>query len=121
MTLLRHSHICALPATRPGLAISWPNIHFTFYDPLFLTDPLTDAHALQQSTKEAAAYMRARPYGGLFVVCMDNLSGSAKEKVDAILAHAKFRQAIPLTGMAGEILPMKAPGHSVTPIRTNFV
>jgi hypothetical protein len=26
----------------------------------------------------AAADMRARPYGGLFVVCLDNLSGSAK-------------------------------------------
>jgi hypothetical protein len=55
--------------------------------------------------------MRARPYGGLFVVCLDSLSGSVKEKLAAILARAKFVQAIPMTGMAGDILPMEAPGH----------
>jgi hypothetical protein len=39
---------------------------------------LTDAHALQERVQEAAAYMRARLLGGLFVVCLDNLAGSAK-------------------------------------------
>jgi GNAT superfamily N-acetyltransferase len=97
---------------RPGLAISWPNTRFPFYNSLFLTEQLTDARVLQDRVQEAAAYMRARPHGGLFVVCLDNLSASAKENLAAILAGAKFLQAIPMTGMAGDILPMEAPGHA---------
>jgi GNAT superfamily N-acetyltransferase len=61
---------------------------------------LTDARVLQDRVQEAAAYMRARPHGGLFVVCLDNLSASAKENLAAILARARFVQAIPMTGMA---------------------
>jgi GNAT superfamily N-acetyltransferase len=98
---------------KPGLAISWPNTQFPFYNSVFLTEELTDVQVLQERVQQAAAYMRVRPYGGLFVVCLDNVSGSAKEKLAAILAQAKFVQAIPMTGMAGDILPMKAPGHSV--------
>jgi hypothetical protein len=48
----------------------------------------------------------------MFVVWLDNLSRSAKESLSPILAQAKFVQAIPMTGMAGDILPMEAPGHS---------
>jgi GNAT superfamily N-acetyltransferase len=98
-------------ADRPGLAISWPNTSFPFYNSLFLIEQLTDADVLQERVEEAAAYMRARRYGGLFVVCLDNLGGSAKENLAAILARAKFAQAIPMTGMAGDILPMESPGH----------
>jgi len=97
---------------RPGLAISWPNTHFPFYNSLFLTEPLTDTQVLQDRVQEAAAYMRARPNGGLFVLCLDNLSRSAKESLAEILARAKFVQAIPMTGMAGDILPMEAPVRS---------
>jgi GNAT superfamily N-acetyltransferase len=97
---------------RPGLAISWPNTEFPFYNSLFLTEELTDAEMLQDRVQQAARYMRARPYGGLFVVCLDNLSGSAKENLAAILSQATFVQAIPMTGMAGDILPMEVPGHS---------
>jgi GNAT superfamily N-acetyltransferase len=97
---------------RPGLAISWPNTRFPFYNALFLTEQLADAQVLQGRVQEAAAYMGARPYGGLFVVCLDKLGGSAKESLGMILARAKFVQAIPMTGMAGDILPMEAPGHS---------
>jgi hypothetical protein len=61
--------------------------------------------------QEAASHMRAGPHGGLFVVCLDNLAGSAKENLVASLPGAKFVQAIPMTGMAGDILPMEAPGH----------
>jgi hypothetical protein len=96
---------------RPGLAISWPNTGFPFYNSLFLTEQLTDARVLQDRVQEAAAYIRARPHGGLFVVCLDNLSGPAKENLAAILSKAKFLQAIPTTGMAGDILPMESPGH----------
>lgn len=96
---------------RPGLAISWPNTAFPFYNSLFLAEQLTDAHILQKRVEDAAAYMRGRPYGGLFIVCLDNLGGSAKENLAAILAQTRFAQAIPMTGMAGDILPMESPGH----------
>jgi len=55
--------------------------------------------------------MSARSHGGLFVVCLDNLAGSAKENLAATLSGAKFVQALPMTGMVGDILPMEAPGH----------
>ena len=55
--------------------------------------------------------MRARANGGLFVVCLDNVRGAAKESLPKILDQAKFVQAIPMTGMAGNILPMEASGH----------
>lgn len=97
---------------RPGLAITWPNTHFPFYNTLFLTEQIPDSHLLQDRVQEAAAYMEAHPYGGLLILCLDNLSGSAKENLDATLARSKFVQAIPMTGMAGNILPMEAPGHS---------
>jgi GNAT superfamily N-acetyltransferase len=96
---------------KAGLAITWPDTHFPFYNALFLTERLTDAQALQGRVQEAAAYMRARPNGGLFVVCLDNMNGPAKESLPTILAEAKFVQAMPMTGMAGDILPMETPGH----------
>jgi GNAT superfamily N-acetyltransferase len=96
---------------RPGLAISWPDTSFPLYNSLFLSEQLTDAQKLRALVQQAAAYMRARIPGGLFFVCLDNLSGSAKESLSPILAQAKFVQAIPMTGMAGDILPMEAPGH----------
>jgi GNAT superfamily N-acetyltransferase len=99
-------------ADRPGLAISWPNTHFPFYNALFLTEQIPDSHMLHDRVQEAAAYMEARPYGGLLILCLDNLYGSAKENLDATLDRSKFVQAIPMTGMAGNILPMEAPGHS---------
>ena len=43
--------------------------------------------------------------------CLDNVGGAARESLPTILAQAKFMQAIPMTGMAGDILPMAAPGH----------
>jgi GNAT superfamily N-acetyltransferase len=96
---------------RPGLAISWPATQFPFYNAVFLSEHMTDAHVLKNRVQEAAAYMRARSNGGLFVVCLDNLAGAAKEDLDTILIQAKFIQAIPMTGMAGDILPMEAPAH----------
>jgi GNAT superfamily N-acetyltransferase len=94
-----------------GVAISWPNTSFPFYNCLLLTEQLTDARVLQSRVQEAAAYMRSRPTGGLFVVCLDNLSGSAKENMASVLAEAKMTPSIPMTGMAGDILPLKATGH----------
>jgi GNAT superfamily N-acetyltransferase len=97
---------------RPGLAITWPDIPFLFYNALFLTEQLTGRETLQSRVQEAAAYMRVRSNGGLFVVCLDNLHGAAKESLPAILDQKNFvLPAIPLTGMAGDILPIDAPGH----------
>ena len=50
---------------RPGLAISWPDTHFPFYNALFLTEQVTDAEILQDRVQEAAAYVRARLYRGI--------------------------------------------------------
>jgi ribosomal protein S18 acetylase RimI-like enzyme len=97
---------------KPGLAITWPDIPFLFYNALFLTEQLTDSETLQNRVQEAAAYMRGYSNGGLFVVCLDNLFGAAKESLPAILDKTNFVvPALPLTGMEGDILPMDAPGH----------
>jgi len=96
---------------QPGLAISWPATRFPFYNAVFLSEHLADAKVLRNRVQKAAAYMRARPSRGLFIVCLDNVSGDAKDSLASILAQSEFVQAIPMTGMAGDILPMEAPGH----------
>ena len=97
---------------RPGLAITWPDIPFLFYNALFLTEQLTDIETLQSRVQEAADYMRGRSNGGLFIVCLDNLHGAAKESLPTILDQTNFvLPALLLTGMTGDILPMEAPGH----------
>jgi GNAT superfamily N-acetyltransferase len=96
---------------RPGLAVTWPDTPFPFYNAVFLTESLTDAQILQARMQQAAGYIRARSNGGLFVVCLDNLHGTAKESWPQILAETNFAAAIPMTGMAGDILPLEAPGH----------
>jgi hypothetical protein len=53
---------------RPGLAITWPDTHFPFYNALFLTEKLTDAQVLQDRVQQAGAYMGAHRNSGLFVV-----------------------------------------------------
>jgi GNAT superfamily N-acetyltransferase len=97
--------------TAPGLAISWPNTRFPFYNAVFLTEPMTDAHVLQDAVQDAAAYVRTRDAAGLFVVCLDSLGGAARERLPLMLAQARFVPAFPMTGMAGDILPMDAPAH----------
>jgi GNAT superfamily N-acetyltransferase len=98
-------------ADRPGLAISWAGISFPFYNSLFLTEEINDAKLLQSRISEAAAYMRVRAHGGWFVICTDKLSGAAKENLGKILANEKLIPAIPMTGMAGDILPLEVPVH----------
>src|SRR6478736_4568673 len=75
---------------RPGLAITWPDTSFPFYNALFVTERLHDAQVLEDRVREAAGYMRARANGGLLIVCLDNLSGAAKKRLPTVLAHAKF-------------------------------
>src|SRR5258707_12491918 len=97
----------------PGLAVTWPDTPFPFYNALFLTESLTDAQILQARLQQAEAYMRTRSNGGLFVVCLDNLHGTAKESWPKILAQTNFAAAIPMTGMAGPILPPEPSGPQV--------
>jgi hypothetical protein len=44
-----------------------PATQFPFYNAVFLNEHLTDAQVLRNRAEEAAAYMRGRPNGGLFV------------------------------------------------------
>ena len=96
---------------KPGLAVSWPDTHFSFYNALFLSEAISDAEVLAESVQRAAEYMRTRRHEGLLLVCIDNLSGGAKEGLEAALTRAKLIPAIPMTGMAGDILPIESPGH----------
>jgi GNAT superfamily N-acetyltransferase len=96
---------------QPGLAISWADISFPFYNALFLTEEINDAKLLQSRIGDAAVYMRAHSHGGWFVICLDKLSGTAKENLGEILAKEKLNPAIPMTGMAGDILPLEVPVH----------
>jgi GNAT superfamily N-acetyltransferase len=94
---------------RPGLAISWADISFPFYNSLFLTEEISDAKLLERRIGEAAAYMRAHSHRGWFVFCMDSLRGRAKEDVWEILAKEGLTPSIPITGMAGDLLPLDSP------------
>jgi GNAT superfamily N-acetyltransferase len=93
---------------RPGLAVSWANISFPFYNTLFLTEQLTDALVLKDRVKEAAAYLRAHQNPGWLVVCLDHLGGPAKDSLAAITRKERLAPSVPMTGMAGDILPLEA-------------
>jgi ribosomal protein S18 acetylase RimI-like enzyme len=94
---------------RPGLAVSWANISFAFYNTVFLTEQLTDALVLKDRVQEAAAYMRARQNPGWLIVCLDQLSGPAKDNLAVIMAQERLAPSVPMTGMVGDILPLDAP------------
>jgi GNAT superfamily N-acetyltransferase len=96
---------------KPGLAVSWPGTHFPFYNMVFLTEELKDKGAFRDSAREAATYLRTSQTSGLFLVCLDRLSGTAKDSFSSIMAREKFVPAIPLTGMAGDILPLAGTPH----------
>lgn len=96
---------------RSGLAMSWADTSFPFYNIVFLNEPISDAKVLRTRAQEASDYLQAKSHGGLFVVFPDYLSGTAKENFTEILAEAKLVAAIPATGMAGNIFPLKAERH----------
>jgi GNAT superfamily N-acetyltransferase len=47
----------------------------------------------------------------MFLVCLDHLSGAAEDSLFSIMAQEKLVPAIPMTGMAGNILPLEGPVH----------
>src|SRR6266436_356469 len=54
---------------------------------------------LQDRVQAAAAYMCAHPNGGLFVVCLDNVSGAAKEALRDVFVTTSVRYADPRIGL----------------------
>jgi GNAT superfamily N-acetyltransferase len=95
---------------KPGLAISWANIPFVFYNTLFLTEQLSDPRVLENRVSEATAYIRSQQVPGWLVVCLDQLSGTAKDELAMITEQEKLAP-LPMTGMVGDILPLKEPLH----------
>jgi GNAT superfamily N-acetyltransferase len=104
-----------IPAGRP-IGQAWTsgelaNTHFPFYNMLFLTDELTDADVLRDGVREAAMYMRTHQASGMFIVCLDHLSGAAEDSLPSTMARDNLVPAMPATGMAGNILPLEGPVH----------
>ena len=96
---------------KPGLAVSWPDTHFPFYNIVFLTEELKDADALRDRARAAATYLRAHQNSGLLLACLDRLSGTAETDFNSIMAEEKLVPALPMTGMAGDILPLAGTPH----------
>ena len=92
-------------ADKPGFALSWANIPFVFYNTTFLTEPLSDARVLKNRIAEALAHIRSKSSPGWIVVCADQLSGAAREKLAQIAEEAKLTP-LPMTGMVGDIVPL---------------
>jgi hypothetical protein len=97
--------------TRDGLAIGWPDVPLTMYNNIFLVRNTEDTAILRARVHEAAAFARTKRQPGLVTVCHELLRDQARVEVDAIFENQGYMPAIPLTGMAGNILPLAAPGH----------
>src|SRR5258708_23377074 len=54
---------------------------------------------------------------GLIYIWKDYLSGSAKESLSTVLEREKLELALPITGMAGDILPLQKSLHSSLQIK----
>lgn len=96
---------------RPGMTISWPNIPFRPYNQIIITDRITDARVLRLRVREGAAYLRAREVGGLLIVCLDYLEGTARACLGSVLSHARLAATARMEGMAGEVPPFAVPAH----------
>jgi len=96
---------------KPGLAVSWPSTDFPFYNIVFLTEELKDEDVLRDRVREAATHLRTSQTPGLFLVCPDRLSGAAENNFATILEQEELVSAIPMTGMAGDILPLAGTPH----------
>lgn len=97
---------------RTGLSISWADSKFPFWNAVFLTEQLTDEGLLSSRVEEASTYVRGKRQMGLIYICQDYLSGSAKESLSTVLEREKLELALPVTGVAGEILPLQKSLHS---------
>jgi len=96
---------------KEGLSISWADSTFPFWNAVFLTEQLASEGSLRKRVQQAAAYMRARQQWGLVYICEEYLGSSAKESLSALMAEEGFDFALPVFGMAGEMLPVRAHKH----------
>jgi GNAT superfamily N-acetyltransferase len=97
---------------RGGLVIGWPDVPLPFYNNIFLTGTVDSQAILAARAGEAAKFARTKAAPGVITVCHDLLSGVARTEVDAIFKNEGYVPAMPLTGMAGDLLPLAAPGHA---------
>jgi GNAT superfamily N-acetyltransferase len=101
----------------PGLSLSWADSPFPFWNAVFLTEQIADAEVLQTRIDDAARYVRRKTKAGLIYICEEYLSGTARGNLTAAVARAGLDFALPITGMAGDILPLQAPPHPRLKIR----
>jgi GNAT superfamily N-acetyltransferase len=91
---------------RPGIAARWANIAFRFYNALCLTAESYDAQALRRTVWEGVNFMRARECPGWMAVTLESLTDTAQSALPGLVASMQLG-SMPLTGMAGEILPLE--------------
>jgi GNAT superfamily N-acetyltransferase len=96
---------------KPGLAVSWPNTQFPFYNIVFLTEALNDEDAFRDRVREAVILLRSRQASGLFLLCLDRLTGAARDGFSSVMAQEKLIPALPMTGMVGDVLPLAGIPH----------
>lgn len=94
-----------------GLAVRWADSPFTFWNAIFLSEPVADAGQLDFRMSCAVAYMQGKNHGGLIWICEEYLEGAVREKLPIILTRERLEPALAATGMAGEIFPLRAPAH----------
>jgi GNAT superfamily N-acetyltransferase len=98
-------------ATRNGLSIGWPDVPLPMYNNIFLVRKVEDPEILTTRVRQATSFARTKRQAGLITACHELLRGHARSGVDAVFESEGYMPAIPLTGMAGNILPLEAPGH----------
>jgi GNAT superfamily N-acetyltransferase len=98
-------------ATRDGLEIGWPDVPLSMYNNIFLVGNIEDTEILAARVHEATSFARTKRQAGVVTVCHELLGDQAQFEVDAIFESEGYIPAFPLTGMAGNILPLAAPGH----------
>ena len=97
--------------SRSNLSLAWSTLPFFFYNAIFLDRYIDDKDELRESIQQAATYMRSTGQIGLFLPCVENLGDVARTNLVSYLTEAGLNPNMPMTGMAGDILPMRSPGH----------
>ena len=94
-----------------GLAVRWGDSPFTFWNAIFLSEPVADAGKLDFRMSCAVTYMQGKAHAGMIWICEEYLDGAAKRKLPEILERERLEPAVSTTGMAGEIFPLRAHPH----------
>jgi ribosomal protein S18 acetylase RimI-like enzyme len=110
--LFANSYLDADITAHDGLVITWPDVPLFVYNNIFVTGQIHDTKLLEQRVSEAASIAQTKRQTGLITVCHDLLSGPARAEVDAILAQSGYVPQVRIMGMAGDLLPLTAPGHA---------